>query len=237
MPCEPPSITFNCVLDDLRRQPGRIVDRHDLVVIAVQHERRHVDLLEIVRVVDFGELLHAQILAVNAAHHALRPERVDRALRRLGVRAVERRTAPRDPCRTANGSRRRSCGCRRTLHRQAAGVGRRLHHLRRHRADQHGLRHALRTVAADVRATSPPPVEWPTSVASRTSSASSRRPDRPRTCSCRCRATARPAVATTVVRDHAIAVLHEEQHLRVHASAHSGQPCEHDRAAGAPVLK
>ena len=36
------------------------------------------------------------------------------------------------------------------LDRQAAGIGGRLQHQRRHRADQHGLRHALRAVAADV---------------------------------------------------------------------------------------
>ena len=36
------------------------------------------------------------------------------------------------------------------FHRQAAGIGGRLQHQRRHRADQHGLGHALRAVAADV---------------------------------------------------------------------------------------
>ena len=36
------------------------------------------------------------------------------------------------------------------LDRQAAGIGRRLQHQRRHRADQHGLGHAFRAVAADV---------------------------------------------------------------------------------------
>lgn len=36
------------------------------------------------------------------------------------------------------------------LHRQAAGIGGRLQHQRRHRADQHGLGDTFRAVAADI---------------------------------------------------------------------------------------
>jgi len=36
------------VLDDLGREHGRGADGHDLVVVAVHDQRRHVDLLQII---------------------------------------------------------------------------------------------------------------------------------------------------------------------------------------------
>jgi hypothetical protein len=45
-------IDFQCaVLQELRRAQGRILVGYDLVVVALHHERRHVDALEI-----FGEI-------------------------------------------------------------------------------------------------------------------------------------------------------------------------------------
>ena len=34
-------------LDELGRLPGRVLDRDDLVILTVQHERRHVEFLEV----------------------------------------------------------------------------------------------------------------------------------------------------------------------------------------------
>ena len=62
-----------------------------------------------------------------------------------------RRTACSGPSRTASGPRARRRGSGRTLRiGSAAGIGSRLQHRGRHGADQHGLRDALRAVAADV---------------------------------------------------------------------------------------
>ncbi|MNV66713.1 hypothetical protein D3C71_1594830 [compost metagenome] len=65
---------------DLRRQPARRIDRHDLVVIAMHHQRGHVDLLQVLRVVHLGELADAVVLPLVAALHALQPEGVAHAL-------------------------------------------------------------------------------------------------------------------------------------------------------------
>ena len=45
--------------DDLGREHGRGADRHDLIVVAVHDERRHVELLEILGEVGLGEGLDA----------------------------------------------------------------------------------------------------------------------------------------------------------------------------------
>ena len=45
------------VLDQLGGEQGRIGDRHDLVVIAMNNQRRDIDLLVVFGEVGFGELL------------------------------------------------------------------------------------------------------------------------------------------------------------------------------------
>src|SRR5262249_25491389 len=49
------------VLDELRRLHGRRSDRNDLVVVAMQDERRNVDLREIGGLIRFGEGLDAEV--------------------------------------------------------------------------------------------------------------------------------------------------------------------------------
>src|SRR5215213_2696828 len=80
-------------LDDLRSLFRRRLDRNDLVVIAMDHERRLVDLLEILCVVDLGEFTDAVILTLDAAHHALKPEGFAQAFvdrRAISIKAIER---------------------------------------------------------------------------------------------------------------------------------------------------
>ena len=62
------------VLDDLRGEEGRVTNRHDLVVVAVEDERRHVEFLEIRGEIRLGKRLDAEVRRREAGHHALAPE-------------------------------------------------------------------------------------------------------------------------------------------------------------------
>src|SRR6478736_4145157 len=66
---------------ELRRQIRAVRDRHDLVVVAVDNERRHVELLEILGKVGFREGLDAVVAVLVSAHHALQPPGLDQASR------------------------------------------------------------------------------------------------------------------------------------------------------------
>ncbi len=48
-------------LDDLGREQRRGADRHDLIVVAVQDQRRHVELLQVLGEVGLGKRLDAEI--------------------------------------------------------------------------------------------------------------------------------------------------------------------------------
>jgi hypothetical protein len=139
------------VLHDLRGEPRRIVDGHDLVVAAVDDERWHVDLLEVLGEVGLREGLDAEVGRREAGHHALEPERLADALGDLRARAVvavERQAQFLPELRPIgeHGGPELVEG----LDRRAAGVGRRLEHEWRDRADEHGLGHAGGAVPADV---------------------------------------------------------------------------------------
>ena len=138
-------------LDELGREQRRGADRHDLVVVAVQDQRRHVELLEVLGEVRLGERLDAVVDGLEAGQHPLQPERIAQTLRDLGARpvgAVERRAEILEELRAVG----EDAGADLVEHldRQAAGIGGRLQHQRRHRADQHGLGHAFRAVATDI---------------------------------------------------------------------------------------
>ncbi len=64
--------------------PCGIRDRHDLVVVAVHHQHRDVDPLQILGEVGLGEGLDAVVMRLGAAHHALTPPIVDHPLRDVG---------------------------------------------------------------------------------------------------------------------------------------------------------
>src|SRR6266542_2875243 len=53
------------VLDDLGREHGRRADRHDLVVVAVDDERRRVELLQVFSLVGFGERLDTIVVCAQ----------------------------------------------------------------------------------------------------------------------------------------------------------------------------
>src|ERR1022692_4533730 len=76
------------VLDEFRGGQSRGADRHDLVVVAVKDQRRHVELLEVFGEIRLGECLDAVEGVLVTGLHPLEPERVDHALRDLGTGPV-----------------------------------------------------------------------------------------------------------------------------------------------------
>ena len=139
------------VFDEFGRSASRGVDRHDLVVVAVDDQGWHVELLEIIGEVRLGKRLDAVELVLEPALHALQPERVADALADLRSRpvgTVEFRRKVLEELRTVSSNT--GADAVEHLYRRAAGIGVRLEHQRRHRAQQHGLGDALGAVAADV---------------------------------------------------------------------------------------
>src|SRR5215813_1017233 len=62
------------VLDDFGRQHGRRADRHDLVIVTMKDQRRHIEFLEIFSQICLGKRLDAKIRARKTTHHSLKPE-------------------------------------------------------------------------------------------------------------------------------------------------------------------
>ena len=69
-----------CVLDEFGRGVSRGVNRHDLVVVAVNNEGWHIELLEVLREVCFGKRLDAVQFSLKTPFHPLEPERIAEAL-------------------------------------------------------------------------------------------------------------------------------------------------------------
>src|SRR5664279_389571 len=76
------------VLDEFGRGVSRGADRHDLVVVAVDDQGRHVELLEVLREVRLGKRLDAVELVLETALHAAKPEGVADALANFRARSV-----------------------------------------------------------------------------------------------------------------------------------------------------
>ncbi|MCY1173935.1 hypothetical protein D9M73_141180 [compost metagenome] len=67
----------------------RIGDWHDLVVLAVHHQHRQTDLLQVLGEVGLRKGNNAVVMRLGTAHHSLPPPVEDRCLRHLRARAVE----------------------------------------------------------------------------------------------------------------------------------------------------
>jgi len=61
---------------------------HDLVVVAMQDQNRHVDLLQILGQIRFENTLDAAVAGGHAGHHALKPGRLAHALLRSNLEAA-----------------------------------------------------------------------------------------------------------------------------------------------------
>src|SRR2546423_13766308 len=81
------------VLHNLRGHLSRRADGHDLIIVAVKDEGRHIELLQVLSEISLRESLDAVVMGFNATHHSLQPPALPDAFRNLGagpVVAVER---------------------------------------------------------------------------------------------------------------------------------------------------
>ncbi|CCV10192.1 hypothetical protein MESS4_120313 [Mesorhizobium sp. STM 4661] len=137
------------VRQQLDRLQSRGGDRNDLVVLTVQHQRRHGDRLEVLGLVGFREGLDAVVVRLGATHHALPPPVLDHSFmdrRTLAVESVERarRDVPEELCTVAGQCRPKDVE---DLHRCTFGVVVGLQHQRRNGGDEDGLGHPARRFA------------------------------------------------------------------------------------------
>ena len=137
---------------NLHSKPGTVVDRDDLVVLAMHDEHRHVDDLEVLGEVRLREGLDAVVVRLGAAHHALAPPVADEALRDLRAWPVEAVEGPggdiEEELRPVRRQRRPQPV--EGLDGLAARVRRRFQHDRRDRTDQHRLGRAAFPVTGHV---------------------------------------------------------------------------------------
>src|ERR1035441_2522093 len=125
------------VLDEFGRGVSRGANRHDLVVVAMDDQSWHVELLEVLREVRLGKRLDAVELILETALHGPKPEGVPDALADFSARSVgaeERRGEILEELRSVGGDA--GADVIKLLERQAAGIGVRLEHQRRDRAHQ-----------------------------------------------------------------------------------------------------
>src|SRR5665647_1583528 len=110
-----------------------VYKRQDLVIVAVDNQRRHVELLEVVGEISFGERLDAVEGVFVTGHYSLVPERVDHALRDLGTGPVsaEERAAGEILVELRAVGEGALANLIKLLNRQAARIGRRFQHQRR----------------------------------------------------------------------------------------------------------
>src|SRR5258705_6031080 len=62
--------------------------RDDLIVLSVHHQNRHINGLQILVKLSFGERLDAVVLCLDPTHHSLAPPVISDALRNLCARTV-----------------------------------------------------------------------------------------------------------------------------------------------------
>jgi hypothetical protein len=118
----------------------------------VKDQRRFVEFLEVFGEIRLGKRLDAVQGVLVPGPHPLEPEQVHHALRNLSPGSVgpEERTAGKILVELRAVGQGAQADLVERLHRQAAGIGRRLQHQRRDGGDQRGLGHPLRAVAADI---------------------------------------------------------------------------------------
>jgi hypothetical protein len=233
-------VDFLRALDEPRRLRCRVLDRNDLVVLAVHDQSRDIDLLEVLGEISLRECLDALVGVLEAGLHAPEPELIQYALGDIGprpigtvelcrqvlveLRAVLRKAAPHVV---------------EDLDRKPLRIGRGFQHKRRHCSDEHHFRDSLLSVAADVA----DDLAAARGVAHKYGILEIECLNHgrkivgiavhviPR------RGLARPAMATTIVRNHAEPVLGKEKHLTV-PGVGAQRPTVRERydRAFAPVL-
>jgi hypothetical protein len=124
--------------------------RNDLIVVAVHHQLRHRDRLQVLGEVGLGERDDTVVVRLGAAHHALPPPVSDDRLRGFDAGPVE----PVERSRRQGAVELRAIGRQLRLQiledifGQPTRIGIALHQQRRHRTDQDGRGRPVLTVAA-----------------------------------------------------------------------------------------
>jgi len=140
------------LLEQSCRQGRRIGIGHDLVVIAMHHQDRHINLFKVFREVSLGESDDAVVMRFGAAHHALTPPVPDHAWQRLHAGPVETIEWPGWHIVVELSAVGRNLRLKIVEHGlgQSAGIGLGLHHQRRHRGDEHRFCNPVGPVTRDV---------------------------------------------------------------------------------------
>src|ERR1700733_5073369 len=207
------------VLHKLCRQQACVGVRDDLVVIAMHHQHRNRDLLEILREIGLRESDDAIVVSLRAPHHALPPPVLDNRLRGFGPRSIETIKRARGQVAIELRAIGRELGLQSVedFLGKPARIGLRLHHQRRHRAYQDSLRYPAFAM--------PPYITCYLTAAGRMADVDGILQIEMRRQGCQvvcimihvvaiARLTG-SAVASSVMCDDAVAVTEEEQHLRV----------------------
>src|ERR1700684_3557764 len=139
-------------LDQLGGQRPGIRIRHDLVIVAVHHERRHREFLQVRREIGLRESDDAIVMRFDAAHHALPPPILNDTLGFLGTGAVVtvERSGRKVYIELSPVIRDLSLKSVEDFFGKTARIGRCFQHQRWDGTNEYGLRYAALTVAPDI---------------------------------------------------------------------------------------
>jgi hypothetical protein len=233
-------VDFLRALDESGRLRCRVLDRDDLVVLAVHDQSRDIDLLEVLGEIGLREGLDALVGVLEAGLHAPEPELIQYALGDLcpgPIGTVELRRQVLVELRPV--LHKAAPQVVEDLNRKPLRIGRGFQHKRWHCSDEHHFGDSLLSVAPDVA----DDLTAASGVAHKYGILEIKRFDH----SCKIvgiavhviprKGLTRPAMATTIVRDHTEPILRKEKHLTV-PSVGAQRPTVRERYDGAfaPVL-
>src|SRR6201992_232115 len=141
----------HAMLQKLDRPGAGNRERANLVIFAMHYQDRHVDHLEIVKKLGFGEDLNTVVMSLDAAHHTLPPPVLSYPLRYNGTRPGEAIEGNRDVFIELRAMLRRPFA--QTVDdclRYAIRIVSTLHKGRRNCTDEDGFGHASFAVARDI---------------------------------------------------------------------------------------
>jgi hypothetical protein len=233
-------VDFLRALDESGRLRCRVLDRDDLVVLAVHDQSRDIDLLEVLGEIGLREGLDALVGVLEAGLHAPEPELIQYALGDLSPGPIGTVELCRQVLVELRGVLHKAAPhAVEDLHRKPLRIGRGFQHKWRHCSDEHRFGDPFLSVTPDVA----DDLAASGGVAHEYGILEIERLNHgckivgiavhviPR------RGLARPAMATTIVRNHAEPVLRKEKHLTV-PGVGAQRPTVRERYDGAfaPVL-
>src|SRR5665213_561297 len=76
------------IRDELRLERPRIGERHNLIIVTLNDERRDVHALKVFGLIRFGESFDAKVGGGESRHHPLQPKRFTHSVRGLGAGTI-----------------------------------------------------------------------------------------------------------------------------------------------------